>query len=66
MISGDHDLPSRRSQLPRSEPISLAVRVTALSIAGDGGREVKALAESLTKNSETPVILKKVAERVSR
>jgi len=43
----------------------LAVRVTALSIAGEGGsREVKAVAAGLAENSETPVILRKVAERV--
>jgi hypothetical protein len=43
----------------------LAVRVTALSIAGEGGGvEVKALATSLTQDPKTPVILRKVAERV--
>jgi hypothetical protein len=45
----------------------LAVRVTALSIAGDGGgEEVKRLAGELVGNPETPVILRKVAERVLR
>lgn len=46
---------------------TLAVRVTALSIAGDGGgNEVKKLAADLVQNDETPVILRKVAERVVR
>ena len=45
--------------------ITLAVQVTALSIAGDGGgAEVKKLAEALLQNPATPVILRKVAERV--
>ena len=45
----------------------LAVRVTALSIAGDGGgAEVKELADRLTKDATTPVILREVAERVGR
>ena len=44
---------------------TLAVRVTALSIAGEGGGvEVKKLAADLAANAGTPVILKKVAERV--
>jgi hypothetical protein len=44
---------------------ALAVRVTALSIAGDGGgTELKRLAGELAGNPETPVILRKVAERV--
>ena len=44
---------------------TLAVRVTALSIAGDGGgKEVKDLAANLAKAPDTPVILRKVAERV--
>ena len=47
--------------------ITLAVRVTALSIAGDGGgKEVKDLAANLAKAPDTPVILRKVAERVGR
>ena len=46
---------------------TLAVRVTALSIAGDGGgAEVKELAGRLIKDATTPVILRKVAERVGR
>jgi hypothetical protein len=46
---------------------TLAVRVTALSIAGDGGgSEVKRLAGELAANPESPVILRKVAERVVR
>ena len=45
----------------------LAVRVTVLSIAGDGGgNEVKELANRLIQNSGTPLILRKVAERVVR
>ncbi len=44
---------------------TLAVRVTALSIAGEGGgKEVKELAANLVRNDATPVILKKVALRV--
>jgi hypothetical protein len=43
----------------------LAVRVTALAIAGDGAsQEVKALARELAQNAETPLILKRVAERI--
>lgn len=43
----------------------LAVRVTALSIAGDGGSaDVKKLVEDLMGDAETPVILRKVAGRV--
>ena len=61
------DVWQRALALAADPNTTLAVRVTALSIAGDGGgREVKELAESLAKNSETPVILKKVAERVGR
>ncbi len=46
---------------------TLAVRVTVLSIAGDGGgKEVKELANRLIQDSETPVIVRKVAERVVR
>jgi len=52
-------------ELVRNPDTPLAVRVTALSIAGEGGgREVKAVAAGLAENSETPVILRKVAERV--
>lgn len=44
---------------------TLAVRVTALSIAGDGGGgEVKRLAGELARNPGTPVMLREVAERV--
>jgi hypothetical protein len=43
----------------------LAVRVTALSIAGEGqGAAVKELADSLIIDPATPLILRKVAERV--
>jgi len=53
-------------ELARNPNTGLAVRVTALSIAGEGGgKEVKALAADLADNSETPLILKKVAERVA-
>lgn len=54
-------------ELVRNPDTGLAVRVTALSIAGDGGgREVKELAADLVRNDATPVILKKVAERIER
>jgi hypothetical protein len=54
-------------ELARNPNRVLAIRVTALSIAGDsGGKDVKELAADLVKNPDTPVILKKVAERVSR
>ena len=53
--------------LARNPGTGLAVRVTALSIAGDGGgNDVKNLAAELAGNAATPVILKKVAERVLR
>ena len=53
--------------LARNPGTGLAVRVTALSIAGDGGgKDVKNLASELAGNAATPVILKKVAERVMR
>ena len=44
------------------------MRVTALSIAGeDEGRDpAEVLAESLVKDPNTPVILRKVAENVLR
>ena len=46
---------------------TLAVRVTALSIAGEGGgKEVKELAVELVRNEATPVILKKVAQQIGR
>lgn len=59
---------SRRLQAMAEEPnTTLAVRVTALSIAGDGGGpEVKRLAGELAANPESSVILRKVAERVVR
>ena len=45
----------------------LAMRVTALSIAGDGGcKEVKGLPANLAKALDTPVILRKIAEQVVR
>lgn len=45
----------------------LAVRVTALAIAGEqGGGEVKQLATDLVSNEQTPLILRKVAEQVLR
>jgi hypothetical protein len=51
--------------LARNPATGLAVRVTALSIAGEGGdAAVKELANSLTQDPATPVILKKVAEHV--
>ena len=54
-------------ELARNPKTGLTVRVTALSIAGDGGgKEVKELAADLVRKNETPVILKKVAERVVR
>jgi len=54
-------------ELARNPQTGLAVRVTALSIAGDGGgKEVKELAADLVRNDETPVILKKVAGRLVR
>ena len=54
-------------KLARNPDTGLAVRVTALSVAGDGGgAEVKELAQRLNQSSETPLILKKVAARVER
>jgi hypothetical protein len=45
----------------------LAVRVTALSIAGEsGGADVQALANRLLEDPNTPLILRKVAERVGK
>ena len=46
---------------------TLAVRVTALTIAAESGSdEVKELAKSLVKNPQTPFMLKNVAERALR
>jgi hypothetical protein len=51
--------------LAQNPATGLAVRVTALSIAGEGGsKEVKELSASLIADPGTPVILRKVAERV--
>jgi hypothetical protein len=51
--------------LAQNPATSLAVRVTALSIAGEGGGPVvKELSASLIADPGTPVILRKVAERV--
>jgi hypothetical protein len=45
----------------------LAVRVTALSIAGEsGGADVQALTNRLLEDPTTPLILRKVAERVGK
>lgn len=53
--------------LARDPNPSLATRVTALSIAGESdGREVKIFAENLVKAQDTPLILRKVAERIVR
>jgi hypothetical protein len=53
--------------LAQNPTTPLPVRVTALSIAGDGGgEEVKRLAGELVGNPETAAILKKIAERVVR
>lgn len=57
----------RAFELARNPATSLATRVTALAIAGEGGgREVKELAETMAKNPQTPVILQKVAARMGR
>ena len=54
-------------KLAQDSNTGLAVRVSALSIAGDGGgEEVRELAAGLAKSSDTPVILKKVAEQIGR
>jgi lipopolysaccharide biosynthesis regulator YciM len=51
--------------LAQNPATGLAVRISALSIAGEGGdAAVKELANSLTQDPATPVILKKVAEHV--
>lgn len=60
------DVQQRAYELAKNPSGPLAVRVTALAIAGEGGsREVKEFATTLAANTETPVILKKVAERIS-
>ena len=52
-------------ELVQEPDTPLAVKVTALAIAGEsGGKEAKELAAGLAKNPETPVILRKVAEYV--
>jgi hypothetical protein len=57
----------RAFELARDPATPLAVRVTALSIAGDGpNKDVKQLAQNLAQTKETPVILRTVAERVLR
>lgn len=57
----------RAYELAQNPNTILAVRVTALAIAGDqGGDEVKQLATDLVSNQQTPLILKKVAEQVLR
>ncbi|MFT3990260.1 MAG: hypothetical protein QM680_02505 [Luteolibacter sp.] len=54
-------------QLAEDQTVSLATRVTALSIAGDSGSAaVKEFAGKLAADESTPLILKKVAERVAR
>lgn len=56
---------SRALSMARNPSGRLAVRVTALAIAGEGGgREVKKLAAELAADAATPVILRKVAENV--
>lgn len=51
--------------LVQNPATGLAVRVTALSIAGEGqGTVVKELANNLITDPATPLILRKVAERV--
>ena len=51
-------------ELAKSPATGLAVRVTALSIAAEGGgSEVKSLAADRLNRPDTPVILRKVAER---
>ncbi len=53
--------------LAQNPTTPLPVRVTALSIAGDGGgKQVKDLAAGLVRNESTPIILRKVAERAMR
>lgn len=55
----------RALALAHDAGMSLAVRVTALAIAGDaGGKEVRALSEALVQDTEAPLILRRVAERI--
>jgi hypothetical protein len=57
----------RALTVARNPLTPLPVRVTTLSIAGDGGgEEVKRLAQKLAGNPESAVILKIVAERLVR
>jgi hypothetical protein len=59
------DVRERALALARNPSCSLAVRVSALAIAGEGGgREVKEFAATLEKEPATPVVLRKVAERI--
>ena len=61
------DVRQRAFELARNPEIPLAVRVTALSIAGDGGgKDVTALAQDLARAANTPVILRVVAARIVR
>jgi hypothetical protein len=53
--------------LARDPATPLAVRVTALSIAGESGnKDVRDLAQNLAQAPDTPVILRTVAARVVR
>ena len=55
----------RSLELARNPDTPLAIRVSALAIAGEGGgNELKSLAKGLVQAPETPVILRIVAERV--
>ena len=57
----------RAFELARNPATPLAVRVTALSIAADGGgKAVEELAQDLAQAANTPVILRAVAARVVR
>jgi hypothetical protein len=58
---------ARAFSLAENPDTILAIRVTALSIAGDGrGESVKALAHRLIEDSKTPMMMRKVAEHVLR
>jgi hypothetical protein len=60
------DVQQRAYELAKNSSAPLAVRVTALVISGEGGgKDVKEFAATLVANTETPVILKKVAEQIS-